>query len=95
MRSECCDREQTEEKLQLIVAEIIVIFVIILIIFSSCTIHSVRIDKPDETIKSPFAVIIDNSVVPLLEQFDGGESLDLDILQLISSGVHLGNDNTV
>ena len=47
------------------------------------------------TIKSPLAVIIDDRVVALLEQFDCWESLDLNILQLIGCGVHLGNHNTI
>ena len=46
------------------------------------------------TIQSSLAVVVNDGVVSLLEQFDGGEPLDLHVLQLIGSGVHLGNDDT-
>ena len=45
------------------------------------------------TIQSSLAVVVNDSVVSLLEELDGGEPLDLHVLQLIGSGVHLGDDN--
>ena len=105
MTTKCC-----WEKLQLVVAEIVIILVLILVL-SSGTNHPVRVNELDQTwvvfmlelklkifllltIQSPLAVIVDNCVVSLLEQFDGGEPLDLHVLQLIGSRVHLGNDDT-
>ena len=38
---------------------------------------------------------INDLVVPLLEELDGGEALNLHILQLIGSGVHLGDNNSL
>ena len=47
------------------------------------------------TIKGSLAVVVNDCVVSLLKQFDGGEPLDLHVLQFIGSGVHLGNDDSL
>ena len=39
------------------------------------------------------SVIINNFICALLEQFDCWEALNLHLLQLIGSGVHLGDDD--
>ena len=40
-------------------------------------------------------VKIANLVVSFGEQLDGGEALDLDVLEFVGSRVHLGNDNVL
>ena len=42
----------------------------------------------------PF-VVVDVLVISLGEQLDGRESLDLDVLELVVGGVHLGDDNVL
>lgn len=54
---------------------------------------TVGIEELDEIIESPVQVEVDDLVVLLAEVFDCGEGRDLDALQLVGSGVHLGNDN--
>ena len=48
-----------------------------------------------ETLERPLSVVVDHLVVSLLEELDGGEALDLDVLQLVGGGVHLGDDDLV
>ena len=48
-----------------------------------------------ETLDSSVSVVVNDLICALLEEFDGGEALDLDLLQLVGSGVHLGNDNVL
>ena len=47
---------------------------------------------PTKLTKSGHSIYL---VVSLLEQLDGGEALDLDVLQLVGGGVHLGDDDVV
>merc|ERR1711915_480878 len=48
-----------------------------------------------EALDSSVSVVINNFISSLLEQFDSWEALDLDLLQLIGGGVHLGDDNAL
>ena len=47
------------------------------------------------TFKCPLSIVVDNGVVSLLEELDGGEALDLDLLHLVQGRVHLGNHNVL
>ena len=48
-----------------------------------------------ETLERPLSVVVDHLVVSLLEELDGGEALDLDVLQLVGGGVHLGDHDVI
>ena len=48
-----------------------------------------------ETLDSSVSVVVNDLICALLEEFDGGEALDLDLLQLVGGGIHLGNDNVL
>merc|ERR1719186_1238105 len=77
--------------LELVVSKII-IFILLIITLCSCTMNTIRLNELDQTIQSSLSIIVNNLVVSLLKQFDGWKSLNLNILQFVSSGVHLGND---
>ena len=49
--------------------------------------------KFGESFFCTISVIVNNFIGSLLEQFDGRESLDLDLFQLVGSAVHLGDDD--
>ena len=66
---------------------------VLVLLFDSGSVNTARLQELGETFQSPFAVVIDDFVVSLLEQLDGGESLNLDVLELVGSRVHLGNDD--
>lgn len=54
---------------------------------------AVGIQELDKVLQSPVQVVVDDLVVILAEVLDGWEGRDLDALQLVGSGVHLGNHN--
>ena len=48
--------------------------------------------KFGESLLCSVPIIVNNFIGSLLEELDSGESLDLDLLKLVGSAVHLGND---
>ena len=53
------------------------------------------LEELGEAVQGPLAVVVDDGVVALLEELDSGEALDLDVLELVGGGVHLGDDDLV
>ena len=51
------------------------------------------IQELTESLNSSVPIVVNYLICALLEEFDGGEALNLDLLQLVSGGVHLGDDN--
>ena len=47
------------------------------------------------TFQSSLSVVIDNLVISLLEELNGGESLDLNHLYLVGGGIHLCNHDVL
>ena len=48
-----------------------------------------------ETLDSSVSVVVNDLICALLEEFDGREALDLDLLQLVGGAVHLGDDDAL
>merc|ERR1719244_606629 len=72
---------------------VILILLLLIVSFSSSSVDTARFQEFHKSFKRPFSIVVDDLVLSLLDEFDGGESLDLDVLQLVGSGIHLGNDN--
>ena len=51
------------------------------------------IQELTESLNSSVSIVVNYLICALLEEFDGGEALNLDLLQLVGGGVHLGDDN--
>merc|ERR1719244_87045 len=71
----------------------LLVILILIISFSSSSVDTARFQEFHKSFKRSFSIVVDDLVLSLLDEFDGGESLDLDVLQLVGSGIHLGNDN--
>lgn len=61
------------------------------VLLESGAIFSVRFEEFGKALQCSLTVVVDHFVITLLEQFDGGEALDLDVLQLVGGRVHLGD----
>lgn len=46
-------------------------------------------------LESPLATVVNHLVSLLLEELDGGEALDLDVLELVAGRVHLGDNDVL
>merc|ERR1719383_1106644 len=75
--------------LQLVVGSISVLALIL----DPSTVHTARLQKLGHAFQCPLSVVVDHLVVALLEELDGGEALDLDDLDLVGGGVHLGDND--
>ena len=51
------------------------------------------IQELTESLNSSVSIVVNYLICALLEEFDGWEALNLDLLQLVGGGVHLGDDN--
>ena len=69
------DREMPNN-LQLIVSRLIFFFI-------GSAVLSIGLQKFAESLQCAFTVVINDFVITLPEQFDGGEALDLDIFQFV------------
>ena len=74
--------------LQLIVSRLIFFFI-------GSAVLTIGLQKFAESLQCALTVVVNNFVITLPEQFDGGEALDLDIFQFIACWAHLGDDDLV
>ena len=77
--------------LQLVVAGLLVA----LLGLEGGSVLATGLEELGEAVQGPLAVVVDDGVVALLEELDSGEALDLDVLELVGGGVHLGDDDLV
>merc|ERR1719495_1571576 len=54
---------------------------------------AVTIEEFAEALEGTIAVVINDFIATLGEKFNGGEALDLDLLEFVGGGVHLGDDD--
>jgi len=71
------------------------LFGLLLFGVSAGAIDAAGLEELSQTFQRPLAVVVDDLVVSLLEELDGGEALDLDVFKLVGGGVHLGDDNVL
>merc|ERR1711915_394898 len=72
---------------------VILILLLIIISFSRSSMDTAGFQEFHKSFKRSFSIVVDDLVLSLLDEFDGGESLDLDVLQLVGSGIHFCDDN--
>ena len=86
-------RDDLLPNLQLVVTCLLVI--VVTLVLDSGAVNATGFQELGESLERPLSVVIDDLVVALLEQLDGGEALDLDVFQLVGGGVHLGDDDAL
>merc|ERR1719402_342951 len=65
---------------------------VLFLLLDTGSVNATRFQELGESFQRSLTIVVDDLVITLLEKLDGREALDLDVLQLIGSGVHLGND---
>merc|ERR1711963_602445 len=84
--------------LQLVPGQVLLILallLVILLLFLRCTstVLAAALNELGHGLQGPLTIVVNNLIAVLGEVLEGGEALDLDRLDLVGGGVHLGNHN--